>query len=250
MLKEKEKNFDGEDVREGLSAVISVKVPEKIIQYEGQTKNKLFTPEAKTAVYEVIYDKLNFWMIENKKYGEKIIQKALLSRDARIAAKKAREDIKALKNSNKRNIIKSTKLTPPQSKDASVNELFLVEGSSAGGTAKLARNKVNQGILMLRGKVINAEKAKIKELLSNEEIITIISCCGTGISPEFDITNLKYDKIIIMTDADVDGSHIQILLLTFFFRFMTPLITTGHIYIAMPPLYKFTNNSSKKSQYI
>jgi topoisomerase-4 subunit B len=189
-------------------------------------------------------------MEQNKKYTERIINKALSSRDARIAAKKAREDVKALKNTNKLNGIKSSKLTPAQSHDYANNELFLVEGDSAGGTAKLARNKINQAILPLRGKIINVEKAKLKDLLSNEEIITIIMCCGTGISSEFKIENLKYDKIIIMTDADVDGSHIQILLLTFFYRFMKPLIENGHVYIAMPPLYKFVNNHSKQSSYI
>jgi topoisomerase-4 subunit B len=189
-------------------------------------------------------------MEQNKKYTERIINKALSSRDARIAAKKAREDIKALKNTNKLNGIKSSKLTPAQSRDYANNELFLVEGDSAGGTAKLARNKVNQAILPLRGKIINVEKAKLKDLLANEEIITIITCCGTGISSEFKMENLKYDKIIIMTDADVDGSHIQILLLTFFYRFMKPLIEQGHIYIAMPPLYKFVNAHSKQSCYV
>jgi topoisomerase-4 subunit B len=189
-------------------------------------------------------------MEENKKQAEKIIQKALLSRDARLAAKHAREDIKAIKNTGKLGSIKSSKLTPAQSKDYRNNELFLVEGDSAGGTAKLARNKVNQAILPLRGKVINVEKAKLKDLLANEEIITIIACTGTGISSEFNIDNLKYDKIVIMTDADVDGSHIQILLLTFFYRFMKPLIETGHVYIAMPPLYKFTNAHTKQSRYI
>jgi topoisomerase-4 subunit B len=189
-------------------------------------------------------------MEQNKKFAEKIIQKALTSRDARIAARKARQDVKALKNVNKLGSIKSSKLTPAQSKDYANNELFLVEGDSAGGTAKLARDKVHQAILPLRGKVINVEKAKLKDLLTNEEIVTIIACCGTGISNDFNIANIKYDKIIIMTDADVDGSHIQVLLLTFFYRFMKPMIESGHVYIAMPPLYKFTNNNSKKSVYI
>jgi topoisomerase-4 subunit B len=249
-LKERDKNFEGDDVREGLTAIISVRVPEKLIQYEGQTKNKLFTPEAKNAVSDVFYDKFMYWMEQNKKFAEKIIQKALTSRDARIAARKAREDIKALKNVNKLGSIKSSKLTPAQSRDYANNELFLVEGDSAGGTAKLARDKVHQAILPLRGKVINVEKAKLKDLLSNEEIVTIIACCGTGISNDFKLENMRYDKIIIMTDADVDGSHIQVLLLTFFYRFMKPMIESGHVYIAMPPLYKFTNNNSKKSVYI
>ncbi|GMO15682.1 MAG: DNA topoisomerase IV subunit B [Mycoplasmoidaceae bacterium] len=250
LLKEKDKNFEGDDIREGLTAVISVRVPESLIQYEGQTKNKLFTPEAKTAVTAAFYDKFIYWMEQNKKQGEKIIHKALISRDARLAARKAREDVKALKNTGKLGSIKSSKLTPAQSRDYDQNELFLVEGDSAGGTAKLARDKIHQAILPLRGKVINVEKAKLKDLLANEEIITIIACAGTGISSEFKIANLKYNKIIIMTDADVDGSHIQILLLTFFYRFMKPLIEKGHVFIAMPPLFKFTNTHSKQSKYI
>ncbi|MDR2821568.1 MAG: DNA topoisomerase IV subunit B, partial [Mycoplasmataceae bacterium] len=193
LLKERDKNFEGDDIREGLTAVISVRVPEALIQYEGQTKNKLFTPEAKAAVNDVFYEKFIHWMEQNKKQAEKIIQKALLSRDARLAAKHAREDIKAIKSTGKLGSIKSSKLTPAQSKDYANNELFLVEGDSAGGTAKLARNKVNQAILPLRGKVINVEKAKLKDLLANEEIITIIACTGTGISSEFNVDNLKYD---------------------------------------------------------
>jgi len=250
LLSNKDKNLDGEDIREGLTTVISVRVPEKLIQYEGQTKNKLFTPEARTAVASVFMEKFSFWMKENKKIGERIIEKAITARDARNAARKAREDIKALKSTSNLKGVKSSKLTPPQSNDYKNNELFLVEGDSAGGTAKKARDKVHQGILPLRGKVLNVEKTKLKEMLSNEELITIISCCGTGITPEFNLDNLRYDKIIIMTDADVDGSHIQILLLTFFYRFMKPLIETGHVYVALPPLYKFTNNMSKKEVYV
>jgi topoisomerase-4 subunit B len=250
LLKDKDKDFEGDDVREGITAVISVMVPEKLIQYEGQTKNKLYTPEAGAAVKKVFGEKLIYWLEENRKQAEKIIEKALLSRDARVAAKKAREEIKQLKNINKPGAIKSSKLTPAQSRDYANNELFLVEGDSAGGTAKLARDKISQAIFPLRGKVINVEKAKLKDLLANEEISTLIAVCGTGIGSEFKYENLKYNKIIIMTDADVDGSHIQILLVTFFYRFMKPLIEKGHIYIAKPPLYKYTNLSNKTSKYV
>jgi topoisomerase-4 subunit B len=167
-----------------------------------------------------------------------------------LAAKQAREEIRQLKNTNKSGKINGSKLTAAQSKDYLKNELFIVEGKSAGGTAKLARNMVHQAILPLRGKIINVEKAKLKDLLNNEEICTIIACIGTGISGDFRMENLKYGKIIIMTDADVDGSHIQTLLLTFFYRFMKELIEAGHIYIAVPPLYKFTDHKGKESLYI
>ncbi|MDR2461939.1 MAG: DNA topoisomerase IV subunit B, partial [Mycoplasmataceae bacterium] len=182
--------------------------------------------------------------------AEKIIEKALVSRDARLAAKRAREDVKKLKNANKQSLLLSGKLVQAQSKNYKENELFLVEGDSAGGTAKLSRDKKNQAILPLKGKVINVEKAKLRDLLSNEEICTIISCIGAGIAQDFNVNDSNYGKIIIMTDADVDGSHIQILLLTFFYRFMKPLIEKNMIFIAMPPLYKLTNKKTKESKYI
>jgi topoisomerase-4 subunit B len=250
LLKDRDKNLEGEDAREGLTTIISVRVPEKIIQYKNQTKDELSTPEAASAIKKIFGEKFKSWLDENKKEAEKIIDKALTARDARVAAKEAREDVKALKNTGKRTTIKGSKLTPAQSRDYSNNEVFLVEGDSAGGTAKLARDKIHQAILPLRGKFINVEKAKLKDLLANDEFNTIIAAIGTGIGSDFKIENLKYGKIVIMTDADVDGSHIQTLLLTFFYRFMKQLIETGHIYIAMPPLYKFTNKNSKVSQYV
>ena len=249
LLKDKDKNFEGDDVREGLTAVISVRIPEKLIAYEGQTKNKLFTQEANAAVKKIFYDHFSYWMEENKKSADTIVKKAIMSRDARIAARKAREDIKKLRATNKQTQLLSGKLTPAQSKTPKQNELFLVEGNSAGGSAKLARDKKHQAILPLRGKVLNVEKANIRDLLSNEEICTIISCLGTGILPEFDIEGLKYDKVIIMTDADVDGAHIQILLLTFFYRYMKPLIDQGHIYVALSPLYRVTDKNTREILY-
>ena len=244
LLKDKDKNFDGSDVREGLTAVVSVLVPESIVQYEGQTKNKLFTQDAITAVKQICYSKFSFWLEENKSAAVKIIDKVLLARDARIAAKKAREDIKKIRNKENKPSFLSGKLTPAQSKQAELNEIFLVEGDSAGGSAKLARDKKHQAILPLRGKILNVEKAKLSDLLNNEEISTIILALGAGISNDFDEKSLKYNKVIIMTDADVDGAHIRILLLTFFYRYMRKLIENGHVYIALAPLYKITNKSN------
>jgi topoisomerase-4 subunit B len=187
---------------------------------------------------------------ENRKVAEKIIEKALISRDARLAAKNAREEIKRIKDSKKQTLLLSGKLAPAQSKDYKENELFLVEGDSAGGSAKLARDKKHQAILPLRGKVINVEKAKLKDLLANEEICTMISTIGAGISSDFKVADIRYGKVIIMTDADTDGAHIQVLLLTFFYRFMKPLIENGNVYIAMPPLYKVTNKTKNTSKYL
>ncbi len=248
-LKDKDKNLEGDDVREGLTAIISVMIPEKIISFEGQTKTKLFTQEANAAVKKVIFNNFTFWLEENKKDAEAIVKKAINSRDARFAAKRAREDVRNLKNAKHQKLLLSGKLSPAQSKSPINNELFIVEGDSAGGSAKMARNKKYQAILPLRGKVLNVEKTTIRDLLKNEEICTLISCLGTGIVPEFDIKNLKYHKVVIMTDADVDGAHIQTLLLTFFYRYMKPLIDNGHIYIALSPLYKITNKQTKKIKY-
>jgi topoisomerase-4 subunit B len=186
---------------------------------------------------------------ENRKVSEKIIQKILIARDARIAARKTREDIKKLREKTQ-GLILSGKLTPAQSKDYSKNELFLVEGNSAGGTAKLARDKKYQAILPLRGKVINAEKVKLKDLLCNEEICTIISCIGAGVGNDFNIKDIRYDKIIIMADADVDGAHIACLLLTFFYRFMKPMVEQGHIFVALPPLFQIKDNKTKEEIYL
>lgn len=244
LLKEKDKNLDSDDVREGISAIISVKVPESLITYEGQTKNKLFTPEAYEATKKIVDDHFSYWMDQNKKEAFEIVKQAIVSRDAKLAARQARETFKKTKGKQVEKIL-SSKLTPAQSKDPFLNELFLVEGDSAGGSAKLGRNKKNQAILPLKGKVINVEKAKLSDVLKNEEIGTIITCLGCGIGKDFDLKKLKYHKIIIMTDADVDGSHIQALLLTMFYRFMRPLIENGHVYLALPPLYKISKKSNK-----
>jgi len=249
LLKEKDKNFEGADVREGLTAVVTVLVPEKLVAYEGQTKNKLFTQEAFAAVKQVFSEQFGFWLEENKAYATKIINKALIARDARVAARKAREDVKKLKNKADKATFLSGKLTPAQSKQAELNEIFLVEGDSAGGSAKLARDKKHQAILPLRGKILNVEKAKLSDLLHNEEISTIILALGAGINDDYDESALKYHKVVIMTDADVDGAHIRILLLTFFYRFMKKLIENGRVYIALAPLYKVTKKNTKEFAY-
>ncbi len=247
LLKAKDKNFEGADVREGLMCIISIKVPENLLQFEGQTKSKLGTPEAKGVVENLVISKLGLYFDQNKNETTKIINKAITSRNARLAAKKARSEIR--KGKNKQELLLSGKLTPAQTKKVSERELFLVEGDSAGGSAKQGRNRKYQAILPLRGKVVNAEKAKIEDIYKNEELSTIVNILGAGMGSEFDISNLKYDKVVIMTDADTDGSHIQILLLTFFYRYMRPLIEEGHVYIAQPPLYKIATNDNKEIHY-
>ena len=245
LLKEKEANFDGSDVREGLTAIINLKIPEELLQFEGQTKGKLGTPEAKSAVEQVVSEKLKYFLEENREVALAIIDKASKSRVAREAARKAREEARNGKGKNTRERILSGKLTPPQSRNPKINELFIVEGNSAGGTAKKSRDRKFQAILPLRGKIINTEKANMSDMMKNEEINTMINCIGAGYGPEFDIKDINYDKVIIMTDADDDGAHIQCLLLTFFYRFMRPLIEAGHLYIAMPPLYKVETSKDK-----
>ena len=247
LLKAKDKNFEGADVREGLTCIISVKIPENILQFEGQTKSKLGTPEAKAAVENIIVTQLGLYFDQNKTEATKIINKAITSRNARMAAKKARSELR--KGKNKKELLLSGKLTPAQTKKVEERELFLVEGDSAGGSAKQGRNRKYQAILPLRGKVVNTEKAKIEDIYKNEELSTIVNILGTGIGSEFDIKNLKYGKIVIMTDADTDGSHIQILLLTFFYRYLRPLIEEGHIFIAQPPLYKIATLDNKDVKY-
>ena len=247
LLKAKDKNFEGADVREGLTCIISVKIPENILQFEGQTKSKLGTPEAKAAVENIIVSQLGLYFDQNKTEATKIINKAITSRNARMAAKKARSEVR--KGKNKKELLLSGKLTPAQTKKVEERELFLVEGDSAGGSAKQGRNRKYQAILPLRGKVVNTEKAKIEDIYKNEELSTIVNILGTGICSEFDIKNLKYGKIVIMTDADTDGSHIQILLLTFFYRYLRPLIEEGHIFIAQPPLYKIATLDNKEVKY-
>ena len=237
-LKAKDKNLEGTDTREGLTAVLSLKIPENLLQFEGQTKGKLGTPIARSVVENIVSEKLQFFLQENKAIATKILEKMVKSRNAREAARKARDEARGGKDKNKKERTISGKLTPAQSKNPKINELFLVEGDSAGGSAKTGRDRKYQAILPLRGKVLNTEKASLEEAYKNEEINTMIYTIGAGIGSDFKIEDCNYDKVIIMTDADVDGSHIQVLLLTFFYRYMRPLIEQGHLYIAMPPLYK------------
>ena len=247
-LKARDKTFDGSDVREGLTAIISVQIPEHILQFEGQTKAKLGTPVARSIVEAITTEKLKFFLEENKSVATLIVNKALKGKEAREAARKAREETRKGKDSKKLEKILSGKLTPAQCKDKKARELFIVEGDSAGGSAKQGRDRKTQAILPLRGKVLNTEKAKIEEIFKNEEINTLIHTIGAGYGSNFNIDDICYGKVIIMTDADDDGAHIQCLLLTFFYRYMKPLIENGNLYIAMPPLYKVTFGN--KEHYI
>lgn len=246
ILKEKDKNLDGSDIREGFTAIVSVRVPEEKLQFEGQTKSKLGTPEARSAVDTVISEKLSYFFEENPDTSSMLIKKAVKAAQAREAARKAREEARSGKKNKKRDVLLSGKLTPAQSKNPSRNELYLVEGDSAGGSAKQGRDRKFQAVLPLRGKVINTEKAKLDDIMKNEEIRTIIHAIGAGVGADFNIEDINYDKVVIMTDADTDGAHIQVLLLTFFYRYMRPLIEAGKVYIALPPLYKVSKGSGKK----
>jgi len=246
-LKSKDKNLEGSDTREGLTAIISLQIPENLLQFEGQTKGKLGTPIARNVVESIVGEKLQFFLEENKAIATLIMDKMVKSKLAREAARKARDEARNGKTKNKIEKNLSGKLAPAQSKNPKINELFLVEGDSAGGSAKGGRNRKFQAILPLRGKVINTAKASMEEILKNEEINTMIHTIGAGVGNSFEVKDSNYDKVIIMTDADVDGAHIQILLLTFFYYYMRGLIEEGKLYIAMPPLYKI--ESGKKRAY-
>ena len=243
LLKEKDENLSGEDIREGLVAVISVKLPDP--QFEGQTKTKLGNSYMRTLTDNIVYNGLSEYLEENPKNGKRIVEKCILAMNAREAARKARD------MTRKKSGVFSmpAKLADCTSKDVSEREIFIVEGDSAGGSAKSGRNRKTQAILPLRGKILNVEKTRYDKALGNAEIRAMITAFGTGIGEEFDISRLRYDKIIIMTDADVDGSHIRTLLLTFLYRFLRPIIEQGHVYIAQPPLYKLAKGKNVQYAY-
>ena len=238
LLKDSDQNLSGEDIREGLTAIISVKIEEP--QFEGQTKQKLGNSEARTAVDNIVSTQLELFLEQNPVVAKTIIEKSVLSQRAREAARKARDLTR--RKSALDGMSLPGKLADCTNKDPKKCEIYLVEGDSAGGSAKTARSRDTQAILPLRGKILNVEKARLDRIYGNEEIKAMITAFGTGIHDDFDITKLRYDKIIIMTDADVDGAHIDTLMLTFLYRFMTELIRQGHVYLAQPPLYKIEKN--------
>ncbi|MDD5293492.1 MAG: DNA topoisomerase IV subunit B [Candidatus Izemoplasmatales bacterium] len=246
MIKEKDPGLEGADIREGLTAIVSVRIPEALLQFEGQTKNKLGSPEARPSVENVVSEQTSIFLTENPQIASALIEKAVNARNARDAARKAREDARLVKKVSRQETILSGKLSPATSKNPKINELFLVEGDSAGGSAKQGRNRNFQAVLPLRGKVINSEKQKMEDVLKNEEISTIISTIGAGLGGDFQVQKSNYNKVIIMTDADTDGAHIQVLLITFFFRYMRPLVEAGKLYIALPPLYKIEKTGRKE----
>ncbi len=248
-LKAKDKALEGSDVREGLTAVISLKIPESTLQFEGQTKGKLGTPGARVTVESIVTEQMRVFLEENKAIATEIINKSLRSKIAREAARKAREEARKGTSKKKEERTLSGKLAPAQSKDKTKKELFLVEGDSAGGSAKQARDRRYQAILPLRGKVLNTEKTKEEDILKNEEINTMIYTIGAGYGSNFDINDCEYSKVIIMSDADEDGGHIQCLLLTFFYRYMKPLIEDGRLFVALPPLFKIQCGKSVEYAY-
>ena len=244
-LLKKDVTLEGADIRAGMTAVVSVRITENLLEFEGQTKGKLGTPLAKTAVDNVLYEKLSYYLIENKELSESIIKKAIKEAESREAARKARAQAR-LDKKDKKELNLSGKLSPTSEKNKEINELYLVEGDSAGGSAKQGRDRRYQAILPLRGKVLNTERASADAVLKNEEIATMIYTIGADYGDDFDIKKCNYKKVIIMTDADDDGAHIQVLLLTFFFRYMRPLIEDGRVYIALPPLFKITKRGKKE----
>lgn len=245
LLKEKDKNLEGTDIREGLASIVSVRVPEDVLQFEGQTKGKLGTSEARSSIDAIVSEHLAYFLEENPDVATLLVRKAIKAAQAREAARKAREEARNGKKKKKSEGTLSGKLTPAQSRNPQKNELYLVEGDSAGGSAKQGRDRRFQAVLPLRGKVINTEKAKLADIFKNEEINTIIYAIGGGVGNEFAVEDINYDKVVIMTDADTDGAHIQVLLLTFFYRYMKPLIEAGKVFIALPPLYKVSKGKGK-----
>ena len=245
ILKDSDKKFTGDDVREGITAVISVKLTEA--QFEGQTKGKLGNTDITGLVSTMLYEKLMTYFEENPNVAKTLLNKSLDASRAREAARRARE------NARRKSPLDSAqlpgKLADCQSKDSSETEIFIVEGDSAGGSAKGGRDRRIQAILPLWGKMLNVEKARIDRVYGNDKLMPVITALGTGIGDEFDIAKLRYDKVIIMADADVDGSHIRTLLLTFFFRYMRPLIEEGHVYIAQPPLFRISKGKEHKYAY-
>lgn len=244
LAKSKEK-LEGTDIREGLTAIISLRLPESILEFEGQTKGKLGTQQAQSVVSNLVYTQFSYYLNENKDFAVNFINKCFASQNARIAARKAKNEARSTTKKSKEAVLVSDKLTPCSSKEYKKNELFIVEGNSAGGNAKKGRNPKHQAILPLRGKPLNTYGLTLDKILKNEEISTIINTIGAGFGQSFDVEDSHYGKIIIMTDADTDGAHIQTLLLTFFYLYMKSLITSGMVYVAVPPLYRVFKEDQK-----